>query len=65
MSGDLRIDQVLAGALQAREGIRLIGFHKAAVANDVSGKYRRKPALHGSFRRWATVSMIKEYRFGA
>ena len=44
-SGNLRIDQILAGALEARQCIRSFSLHKAAVANDVGGENRRKPPL--------------------
>ena len=57
VSCDFRIDQILAGALEACQSIRLVRLHEAAVANDVGGENRRKPALHAcSGRRARSLS---------
>jgi hypothetical protein len=43
------IDQFITDTLQARQRAFLVGPDKAAVTNDVSRQYRRKPSLDSLF----------------
>ena len=43
--GDLRVDQIAAQRLEARQGAGLVRFHQAAVSRDIGRENGREPAL--------------------
>ena len=50
--GDLRLDELLAQRLQARDRAGLVSAHEATVADHVRGQNRRQPAFDVVVQSW-------------